>query len=192
MRNPNAKNMALTTMQRAFVREYLLDPERDREKAAIRAGYSEDRAKRQADELLAQSDIRAAINVTVREMLQPFQVDKQSVLDRLVFNIQACRANGSDISSLAESRKTLELLGKHLGMFAEKVELDVSDKLIALLNSRRQKALPSAEPGTIPAVVVEPVETKPRTRGQVRKEVKREQKQQSVEAWKLLTQNKPN
>lgn len=180
--------MALTTLQRAFVREYLLDPDRDGERAAIRAGYSKNRAKRQAEELLA----RTAMNVTVREMLQPFQVDKQSVLDRLVFNIQACRANGSDISSLAESRKTLELLGKYLGMFAEKVELDVSDKLIALLNSRRQKTLPSAEPATIPAVVVEPVETKPLTRGQVRRQVKREQKQQSIETWKLLTQNKPN
>jgi phage terminase small subunit len=184
--------MALTIMQRAFVREYLLDPDRDGEKAAIRAGYSEQRAKRQAEALLAQADIRAAINVTVREMLQPFEVNQQSVLDRLVFNIQACRANGSDIASLAESRKTLELLGRHLGMFAEKVELDVSDKLIALLNSRRQKALPKPEAETIPAVVVDAVETKPHTRGQVRKEIQREQKQQSVEAWKQLTQNKPN
>jgi phage terminase small subunit len=182
--------VALTTLQRAFVREYLLDPDRDGERAALRAGYSKHRAKRQAEALLAQADIRAAISVLVREMLQPFHVDKQSVLDRLVFNIQACRANGSDISSLAESRKTLQLLGNHLGMFAEKVELDVSDKLIALLNSRRQKALPKPEHETIPAVMVD--ETKPRTRGQVRKEVKREEKQQSIEAWKLLTQNKPN
>ena len=187
--------MALTTLQRAFVREYLLDPDRDGERAAIRAGYSEDRAKRQAEELLAQSDIQAAINSTARELLQPFQVNQQSVLDGLVYNVKACRANGSDIYSLAEARKTLELLGKHLGMFAEKVELDIGDKLIALLNSRRQKALPKPEPETIRAVVVAetPVETKPLTRGQVRREIRRQEKDQGVEAWKLLTQqNKPN
>jgi phage terminase small subunit len=187
--------MALTTLQRAFVREYLLDPDRDGEKAAVRAGYSEDRAKRQADELLAHPDIQAAINATVREMLTPFAVTPQGVIDGLVYNVKACRANGSDIYSLAEARKTLELLGKHLGMFAEKVELDFGDTLIALLNSRRQKSLPKPEPETIPAVVVAetPVETKPLTRGHVRREIRRQEKEQGVEAWKLLTQqNKPN
>jgi phage terminase small subunit len=181
--------MALTTLQRAFVREYLLDPDRDGEKAAVRAGYSADRAKRQALELLAEPDIQAAIDAAAREILQPFQVNQQSVLDGLVYNVQACRANGSDIYSLAEARKTLELLGKHLGMFAEKVELDIGDKLIALLNSRRQKALPSPEPETITAVVVAetPSETKPLTRGQVRREIKRQEKDQAIEAWQQLT-----
>jgi len=186
--------LALTTLKKAFVREYLLDPERDGTKAAIRAGYSEDRAKRQAEELLAQSDIQAAFISASRELLQPFGVSPQSVLDGLVYNIKACRANGSDVLSLAEARKNLELVGRHLGMFADKMEVDISDKLVALLKSRQQKARPKAEPETLPAeVVTDPPVERPLTVRKYRSEVRRQEKQSAIEAWKQLTQpSKPS
>jgi phage terminase small subunit len=184
--------MALTKMQSAFIREYLLDENRDGTQAAIRAGYSEDRAKREAKELLERPDIQDAITSAVREFLQPFRATPQGVLDGLIYNVRACRANGNDLYSLAECRKSFELIGRHLGMFSEKLTLDVSDKVIALLNSRRQKLAEKPEPETIPAMVVpelsETAGTKPLTRRQFRRETKRQEQDASVQAWQSLTQ----
>ncbi len=187
--------MALTNLQRSFVREYLMDPARDGEQAAIRAGASPDRAARTAEELLAKPEIQAAIEGTLREVLKPIELNTDSVLDGLVFNIKAARANGNDLWSLAEQRKTWELIGKHLGMFKERLELGFSEKLIELLKSARQrKALPQPEPQVIEAEAAEPQaeEAKPLTRGQLRKELRREERQQSVETWQKLTSYNSN
>jgi len=79
-----------------------MDPERDGEQAAIRAGASPDRAKRTAEELLQKPEIQAAIEGTLRDILKPIELSSGSVLDGLFFNIKACRANGNDLDSLAE------------------------------------------------------------------------------------------
>jgi Terminase small subunit len=187
--------MALTNLQRGFVREYLMDPERDGEQAAIRAGASPDRAKRTAEELLEKPEIQAAIEGTLREIMKPIELNTDSVLDGLVFNIKAARANGNDLWSLAEQRKTWELIGKHLGMFKDRLELGFDDKLIELLKSARaRKALPKPEPQVIEAAVIEApaVDVKPLTRGQVRQELRREEQSQSVEAWQKLTNSNLN
>ena len=186
--------MALTNLQRGFVREYLMDPERDGEQAAIRAGASPDRAKRTAEELLEKPEIQAAIDGTLRDILKPIELSSDSVLDGLVFNIKAARANGNDLWSLAEQRKTWELIGKHLGMFKERVELAFDEKLIELLKSARQrKALPKPEPPVIDGTIEPPAaEAKPLTRGQVRQELKREERSQSVKAWKKLANSSLN
>jgi len=77
------------------------------------------------------------------------------------------------------------LIGKHLGMFKERLELGFDEKLIELLKSARQrKGLPKPEPPVIEAAIEPPVmEAKPLTRGQVRQELKRAERSESVEGW---------
>jgi Terminase small subunit len=181
--------MALTRMQSAFLREYLLDSARDGEQAAKRAGYSAGRAKRHAKELLAHPEIKTALDATVQDALAPFEITPQRLRDELVRNIKTCRANGNDVSSIAEARKNIELLGRDLGMFADRIEVDAGDKLIALLKSRQQRTLPKPEPEILSAEVVAelPAEAKPLTLRQVRKELKRQETHHAIEKWKQLT-----
>lgn len=55
------KTLALTAMQALFVQEYLIDLHPT--KAAIRAGYSEEEAKRLGYENLSNSDVQIAITM---------------------------------------------------------------------------------------------------------------------------------
>ena len=124
----------LTAKQAAFVDEYLIDL--NATQAAIRAGYSSRTANRIATENLSKPVIADAIAEAQRERAERLQVDQDWVLERLVQNHErAMQAepvlmrDGDDWVESGEYRyqgtvanKALELIGKHLGMFADKTD----------------------------------------------------------------------
>jgi hypothetical protein len=75
-----AEAMSLTTMQELFVRVLLSDPMRNSTTAAIRAGYSEKRARATARELLANPEVQLAIHEKETAAFQAADVDAAYVI----------------------------------------------------------------------------------------------------------------
>ncbi|EOX9026790.1 terminase small subunit, partial [Pseudomonas aeruginosa] len=154
--------MALTAKQRRFVAEYLLDL--NATQAAIRAGYSKNRASEIGYQLLQKPDITSAIQEAMKERAERTQVDADYVLRRMIEidqmdlldimtdamdlkpvsqwpRVWRQYLSGFDLAEMFEGRgderemigflkkikwpdkvKNLELLGRHFGMFKERVE----------------------------------------------------------------------
>lgn len=104
----------LTAKQEAFIREYLVDL--NATQAAIRAGYSARTARAQGNRLLTNADVAAAVEAAKQERAQRTELTQDYVLDGL-------RGIAEDIEQPAAPRvKAYELLGKHQGMFVERVD----------------------------------------------------------------------
>ena len=131
----------LTDKQRRFVDEYLVDL--NGTKAAIRAGYSEKNADKIGSQLLGKSGVRAAIVAAQAERSARVSVSADYVLSNLVEIVERCMQRAPVLTMKGEqvvddegrnvwrfdakgANKSLELLGKHLGMFTDKIEADVS------------------------------------------------------------------
>ena len=121
----------LNDRQRLFVAEYLNEP--NATKAAILANYSEKTAYSQGQRLLKNVEVKAAIDAAQTERLERLGVRADWVLEKLVENVnrsmRATRALDADGEPIGDFRyegtvanKSLELLGKHLKLFTEKVE----------------------------------------------------------------------
>lgn len=111
--------MPLTPKQRRFIDEYLVDV--NATQAAVRAGYPRKSARQTGAENLSKPVIRAEIARRMAERSAKLAVTADSVLARL--NREADdRLDGSPASRV----RALELLGRHLGMFREKTNVEVS------------------------------------------------------------------
>ena len=136
----------LTPKQQRFVEEYLIDL--NATQAAIRAGYSERTAKSIGQENLTKPDIQKAIQEAQNKLTERTEITQDYVLTNIQKVIERCMQqeavlarDGSpllvegpegDLVPLFEFKETgalkgLELLGKHLGMFKEKIELTGKD-----------------------------------------------------------------
>lgn len=111
--------MALTPKQERFVQEYLVDL--NATAAAIRAGYKETTAAQQGHNLLRKSAIEQAVQAARADLAKRTEVTQDYVLKKLKEIVEKEAADYQD-SNLKYSNKirALELLGKHLGMFADK------------------------------------------------------------------------
>ncbi|EFM88762.1 Terminase small subunit [Actinobacillus pleuropneumoniae] len=137
----------LTDKQQRFVEEYLIDL--NATQAAIRAGYSADTAAVIGCENLTKPNIQFAISEAQKQRCQRTQITQDEVLNRLLENIEIAmgkrktiitipskNADGEMVGSEIEhfvyepsaANKSLELLGKHLGMFKDRVDLTTNDK----------------------------------------------------------------
>lgn len=116
--------MALTEKKRAFVQEYLVDL--NATQAAIRAGYSPKTAKSQGQRLLTNVDIQKAIQKAMEARAVRTEITQDMVLEELA-SVAMGEAGDEQDSHLRFNNKikSLELLGKHLGMFDGR--LDISD-----------------------------------------------------------------
>jgi len=123
--------MALTDKQQRFVDEYLIDL--NATQAAIRAGYSAKTASAQGFENLRKPDIASAIAEQQRKVSTKLELSAEWVLERLVENVdramQAAEIKNPDGTGTGEykyegnvANRALELIGKHIGMFKERVE----------------------------------------------------------------------
>lgn len=110
----------LTDKQTAFVREYLVDL--NATQAAIRAGYSERTANKQAGRLLVNVGIREAIEKARAKRARRVEVKAEDVLRGVIEVTTQARDSGD----LKTALKGYELQGKHLGMWTEKVKQEVS------------------------------------------------------------------
>lgn len=107
--------MALTAKQALFVKEYLVDL--NATGAAIRAGYSEKTAKEMGHENLTKPHIASAVQEAMQERSQRVQIDAEWVLKKYIGIIERCEEQDP-----TNARGALDSVGKHLGMFKDRIE----------------------------------------------------------------------
>ena len=122
----------LTDKQKMFCAEYIIDFNATR--AAIEAGYSEKTANVTSSQYLAKPSIQEEINRLMKKRSERVQIDADDVL-RSILDIRDTCAKKLDITSrsgdvIGESLvdvngaiKANELLGKHLNLFTDRVEV---------------------------------------------------------------------
>lgn len=118
----------LTPKQQRFVEEYLIDL--NATQAYIRAGFSEKLANTNAAKLLQNTTIAKAIEDARKEVSEKALITTEMVVKGLLKEAQDY-AEGSTQSARVSAWAHL---GKHLGMFKDKIEHDVSDPLKELLS----------------------------------------------------------
>ena len=127
-----ARKDELTPKQDAFVREYLIDL--NATQAAIRAGYSAKTAKEQAARLLSNVNVQGAIQSGVSVRAKRTEITADYVLKVIRDTVERCRqaepVKDKEGKPTGEYKfdanavlKGAELLGRHLAMFKDKVEV---------------------------------------------------------------------
>ena len=131
----------LTDKQKRFVEEYLIDL--NATQAAVRAGYSEKTAYSIGQENLKKPEVQIAIQEAQNKRSERVQISQDDVLKGLlevvaismgnkkITETELSKVDGSVVPVDVEkscfephaANKALELLGKHLGMFSQRVEL---------------------------------------------------------------------
>lgn len=111
-----SQSKKLTDKQARFVEEYLIDT--NATQAAIRAGYSAKTAKPKGNELKKHPAIAAAIEAGLANLSERCQVTQDDVIRGLLTEAE-WQGEGSSHSARVSA---WEKLGKHLGMFKDKVE----------------------------------------------------------------------
>ncbi|UWZ92361.1 terminase small subunit [[Pasteurella] aerogenes] len=130
----------LTDKQKRFIEEYLIDL--NATQAAIRSGYSKKTANEQGTQNLAK--LSAYIEEAQKQRSERTKITQDDVLNGLLEVIAMCTGKkvvtetdvaknesgeliGFDITKTkfepAAANKALELLGKHLGMFKDRLDL---------------------------------------------------------------------
>jgi phage terminase small subunit len=132
----------LTAKQEMFIQEYMVDL--NATQAAIRAGYSEKTAKSIGQENLTKPAIRARIEELQQKRAEKVNLDAEWVLRNLQTVVQRSLQEEPVMKFDYEQKKivetgeytydsqgvnrALELIGKHLGMFKDK--LDISGSMV--------------------------------------------------------------
>lgn len=116
----------LTAKQEIFCREYIIDL--NATQAAIRAGYSKKTANRIASENLSKLDIQKKIQELQQERAERTEITQDKVLKELA-GIGFAPITKGKIRA-ADKTKALELLGRHLGMFTDKLQIEGDIKTI--------------------------------------------------------------
>lgn len=114
------KGAHLTTLQKRFIDEYLVDY--NGSAAVLRAGYKTKNPKQQATENLNHPLVRRYIDERLEEKRQKCELSGEYVIQNLI-EIAEQTKNGNPTAAL----RALELLGKNLGLFKERQEISGPD-----------------------------------------------------------------
>ena len=130
----------LSAKQERFAREYLLDL--NATQAAIRAGYSPKTAYSMGQRLLKNVEVQKAVQRAMDERSKRTEVDADYVLTNLLEIVERCMQRapvmhkgkqvvdeeGNDVWCFdgKVAVRALELLGKHKGMFTDKLQTEHS------------------------------------------------------------------
>ena len=136
----------LSNKQAAFVQEYLKDL--NATQAAIRAGYSPKTANEQAGRLLVKASIQEAIETAKAERQVRTEITQDYVLtslktvaDRCMEAVPVLVSEGCETGfwkfNAQGANKSLELLGKHLGMFEGKEKAPAESNKPGIIKSLR-------------------------------------------------------
>lgn len=128
----------LTDKQSLFVKEYLIDL--NATQAAIRAGYSKKNAGKIAWDLLEKNRIQSAIQEGKRKREERIELTQEWVLSNLKEVAERCLEaipvldrEGNPIGEWrfehSGANKSLELIGKHLGMFQTDIKVKHSGEV---------------------------------------------------------------
>ena len=109
----------MTDKQARFVAEYLVDC--NATQAAIRAGYSSKTAYSIGQRLMKDPAIQAQIQAGMTERQERTELSQDYVIDNLREIVSRCM-NAEDFKPYG-ALKALELLGKHLRMFTDKIQV---------------------------------------------------------------------
>lgn len=110
----------LNPKQQRFVAEYLIDL--NATQAAIRAGYSERTARAIGAENLTKPDIAAAVAAGQAKRAGAVEITAEKVLR----DLEEVREKALAASQFAPAVRAIELCGKHVGMFVERTESNVT------------------------------------------------------------------
>ena len=106
----------LTKKQTIFISEYLSDMNATR--AAKAAGYSEKTAYSHGQRLLKNVEVQKVIDEQSKERLNHLNITSMSILQDISDIKDKCKD-----SEPKTALRALELLGKHLGMWKERLEI---------------------------------------------------------------------
>jgi phage terminase small subunit len=126
------KTRPLTPKQQRFVEEYLVDL--NATQAAIRAGYSQRNADKIGSQLLGKARVAEAVAAAQSRRAKRVEIDADWVLERLRQNVERAmqaepvldregNPTGEYTYQGAVANRALELLGKHQGMFTDRVQV---------------------------------------------------------------------
>lgn len=134
----------MTPRQQRFVEEYLISL--NATEAAIRAGYKPKWAASNTDKITNNYEVAAAIKAGLEKKRDECAVTAQWVVKRLK---EESELKGEDATHGGRV-KALELLGKHIAMFTDKVEVkdttptEVEEEVLA---SRRKEKIENTPDG---------------------------------------------
>lgn len=144
--------MDLSDKQKRFVEEYLIDL--DCVRAYIKAGYKvkKSSARSAANRLLTNVDVAAAVRAAQDKRSERVELTQDWIIDRLIENanrsMQAVPVLSPSGEETGEYRyegsvanRSLELLGKHKGMFSDKLELSGNLRLGELVRAALNNAI---------------------------------------------------
>jgi len=116
VRQTDSSERPLLARQERFISEYLVD--HDVRRAAIAAGYAPKAADAQGRRLLRNTTVRRRVNEGMGELQERTKVDAEFVVHGLTEIATDAAAN-----PMARVR-AYELLGKHLGIFVERKQIE--------------------------------------------------------------------
>lgn len=121
-----------TDKQEKFIDEYLIDL--NATQAAIRAGYSANSAMEQGYQLLHNTSVLSLLKVKQEALAKRTGLSQEWVISRLKEVTERCmqaepvldnkgQPTGEYIFQATGANRSLELLGKHIGMFNDKLKV---------------------------------------------------------------------
>jgi phage terminase small subunit len=116
-----------------FVQEYLVDL--NATQAAIRTGYSPKTAEVQGCRLLSKAKIADAVQKGIDKRSAKIGITAEKVLE----NIERIAQKAEEADEYSAALKGHELLGRHLKLFTDKVELSGNVELAERLKDAREK-----------------------------------------------------
>ena len=127
----------MTPKQERFCQEYIIDY--NGTQAAIRAGCSENSARKTASKWLTNADILARVRELQADQTRRLAVSADFVIQQLVETLERCMTaqpvmvwdpdtkqkveSGTYVFDSKGALRALELIGKHLGMFEDRMRL---------------------------------------------------------------------